>query len=177
MTVLTPIYGSEFLGFSYGFRPKRNQHQTLDALAFGSGKQRINWVLDWDFFQPGIPCVWQVRGADRPADDDDDQQRRFNVATAVFLLNPRKKWDKLTIAWAGEPGSRNSVRPPVMRPLRRKRKMGPARISLESLTPRPGIREQNRQHADAALQKRPGEPGRLTGQTSKDQDPFGLISV
>jgi len=37
VTVLTPIYESEFLGFSYGFRPKRNQHQALDALAFGIG--------------------------------------------------------------------------------------------------------------------------------------------
>jgi hypothetical protein len=33
VTILTPIYESEFLGFSYGFRPKRNQHQALDALA------------------------------------------------------------------------------------------------------------------------------------------------
>ena len=31
VTVLTPIYESEFLGFSYGFRPKRNQHPALDA--------------------------------------------------------------------------------------------------------------------------------------------------
>ena len=37
VAILTPIYESEFLGFSYGFRPKRNQHQALDALAFGSG--------------------------------------------------------------------------------------------------------------------------------------------
>jgi RNA-directed DNA polymerase len=36
------------LGFSYGFRPKHNQHQTLDALAFGIGKRRINLVLDCD---------------------------------------------------------------------------------------------------------------------------------
>ena len=43
VTVLTPIYESEFLGFSYGFRPKRNQHQALDALAVGIGKRRINW--------------------------------------------------------------------------------------------------------------------------------------
>ena len=46
VTVLTPIYESEFLGFSYGFRPKRNQHQALDA--FGIGKRRINRVLDCD---------------------------------------------------------------------------------------------------------------------------------
>ena len=33
VAILTPIYEAEFLGFSYGFRPKRNQHQALDALA------------------------------------------------------------------------------------------------------------------------------------------------
>jgi hypothetical protein len=46
VAILTPIYESEFLGFSYRFRPKRNQHQALDALAFGIGKPQINWVLD-----------------------------------------------------------------------------------------------------------------------------------
>ena len=48
MAILTPIYELEFLGFSYGFQPKRNQHQALDALAFVIGKRRINWVLDCD---------------------------------------------------------------------------------------------------------------------------------
>jgi RNA-directed DNA polymerase len=48
VAILTPIYEAEFLGFSYGFRPGRNQHQALDALAFGIGKRRINWVLDAD---------------------------------------------------------------------------------------------------------------------------------
>ena len=44
----------------YGFRPGRNQHQALDALAFGIGKRRINWVLDADirrvlrYGQPGL---------------------------------------------------------------------------------------------------------------------------
>ena len=36
VAILTPIYEAEFLGFSYGFRPKRSQHQALDALASGS---------------------------------------------------------------------------------------------------------------------------------------------
>ena len=45
VAILTPIYEAEFLGFSYGFRPERRQHQALDALAFGSGRRRINWVL------------------------------------------------------------------------------------------------------------------------------------
>jgi hypothetical protein len=31
--VLNAIYEEDFLGFSYGFRPKRGQHDALDALA------------------------------------------------------------------------------------------------------------------------------------------------
>jgi retron-type reverse transcriptase len=33
--VLNAIYEADFLGFSYGFRPGRNQHEALDALAVG----------------------------------------------------------------------------------------------------------------------------------------------
>src|SRR6478672_9340976 len=61
--ILTPIYEAEFLGFSYGFRPKRNQHQALDALAYGLGKRRINWVLDCDVqsFFDKVDQNWLVR--------------------------------------------------------------------------------------------------------------------
>jgi RNA-directed DNA polymerase len=63
VAILTPIYESEFLGFSYGFRPKRNQHQALDALAFGIGKRRINWVLDCDVqsFFDKVSRDWLIR--------------------------------------------------------------------------------------------------------------------
>ena len=33
--VLSAIYEEDFLGFSYGFRPKRSQHDALDALIVG----------------------------------------------------------------------------------------------------------------------------------------------
>ena len=33
--ILNCIYEEEFLGFSYGFRPKRGQHDALDALVVG----------------------------------------------------------------------------------------------------------------------------------------------
>src|SRR6202166_4165705 len=61
--ILTPIYEGEFLGFSYGFRPKRNQHQALDALAIGIGKRRINWVLDCDVqsFFDKVSQDWLIR--------------------------------------------------------------------------------------------------------------------
>jgi RNA-directed DNA polymerase len=46
--VLNTIYEPEFLGFSYGFRPGRSQHDALDALAAGIKRKKVNWVLDAD---------------------------------------------------------------------------------------------------------------------------------
>src|SRR6266852_2610545 len=46
--VLNAVYEADFLGFSYGFRPGRNPHQALDALAAGIYKKKVNWVLDAD---------------------------------------------------------------------------------------------------------------------------------
>ncbi len=46
--VLNAIYEEDFLGFSYGFRPQRNQHDALDALATGIQRKKVNWVLDAD---------------------------------------------------------------------------------------------------------------------------------
>jgi len=46
--VLNTIYEADFLGFSYGFRPGRSQHQALDALAVGILRRKVNWVLDAD---------------------------------------------------------------------------------------------------------------------------------
>ena len=46
--VLNAIYEEDFLGFSYGFRPGRGQHDALDALAVGIGRRKVNWILDAD---------------------------------------------------------------------------------------------------------------------------------
>jgi group II intron reverse transcriptase/maturase len=46
--VLNAIYETDFLGFSYGFRPERNQHNALDALYVGLNTKKVNWVLDID---------------------------------------------------------------------------------------------------------------------------------
>jgi RNA-directed DNA polymerase len=45
--VLEPIYEAEFVGFSYGFRPKRSAHDALDALAEAINR-KVGWVLDAD---------------------------------------------------------------------------------------------------------------------------------
>jgi RNA-directed DNA polymerase len=46
--VLNQIYEVDFLGFSYGFRPGRSQHDALDALWVGLTVKKVNWVLDAD---------------------------------------------------------------------------------------------------------------------------------
>jgi group II intron reverse transcriptase/maturase len=46
--VLNAIYEEDFLGFSYGFRPQRNQHDALDALMVGITTTRVNWILEVD---------------------------------------------------------------------------------------------------------------------------------
>jgi len=48
VTVLTPIYEADFLGFSYGFRPGRNRHRALDSLWMGLDWKKVSWVLDAD---------------------------------------------------------------------------------------------------------------------------------
>lgn len=46
--ILNQIYETDFVGFSYGFRPGRSQHQALDALTVGIERKRVNWILDLD---------------------------------------------------------------------------------------------------------------------------------
>lgn len=46
--VLNAIYEEDFLGFSYGFRPRRGQHDALDALAVGITRTKVGWILDAD---------------------------------------------------------------------------------------------------------------------------------
>lgn len=46
--VLQAIYEEDFLGFSYGFRPGRSQHDGLEAVAVGIQRRKVNWVLEVD---------------------------------------------------------------------------------------------------------------------------------
>jgi len=61
--VLNAIYETDFLGFSYGFRPGRSQHQALDALATGIERKKVNWVLDADIrgFYDAIDHGWMLK--------------------------------------------------------------------------------------------------------------------
>ena len=48
VAVLNAIYEEDFLGFSYGFRPRRGAHDALDALAVGIARKKVNYILDAD---------------------------------------------------------------------------------------------------------------------------------
>ena len=62
-TVLNQIWEEDFLGFSYGFRPGRSQHDALDALWVGIVRKKVNWVLDLDIrsFYDKLQHSWLIR--------------------------------------------------------------------------------------------------------------------
>lgn len=61
--VLNQIYEVDFLGFSYGFRPERGQHDALDALYVGITTQGVNYILDADIqsFFDSVNQQWLMR--------------------------------------------------------------------------------------------------------------------
>jgi len=61
--VLNAVYETDFLGFSYGFRPGRSQHNALDALYVGLLTKKVNWVLDADIrgFFDAIDREWLMK--------------------------------------------------------------------------------------------------------------------
>ena len=63
VTILNQIYEEDFLGFSYGFRPGRSQHQSLDALSYALLKEKVNYVLDADMrgFFDNLDKSWLIK--------------------------------------------------------------------------------------------------------------------
>jgi len=63
VTVLNMIYEEDFLGFSYGFRPGRSQHQALDALTVGIKSRGVSWIVDADIsaFFDEIDHDWMLK--------------------------------------------------------------------------------------------------------------------
>src|SRR3989441_3014600 len=63
VTILNQIYEEDFLGFSYGFRPGRSQHQALDALSYALLKKKVNYILDADIrgFFDNLDKGWMIK--------------------------------------------------------------------------------------------------------------------
>jgi len=63
VTVLSAVYETGFLGFSYGFGRGRGQHEALDALVVGIKSRKVNSILGVDMrsFFDGIDHGWMLR--------------------------------------------------------------------------------------------------------------------
>lgn len=63
MEVLQAIHEPDFMGFSYGFRPERGQHDALDALQTALYRKQVNWILDADIrkFFDSMDHTWTLR--------------------------------------------------------------------------------------------------------------------
>src|ERR671922_1188409 len=90
-TVLNQIYEEDFLGFSYGFRPGRSQHDALDALWVGIMRKKVNWILDADIrgFFDNLSHEWIVKFL----------QHRIGDRRILRLV---KKWLKAGVSEEGE---------------------------------------------------------------------------
>jgi RNA-directed DNA polymerase len=69
--VLSAIHEEDFLGFSYGFRPNRSQHEALDAVIVGISSKKVNYILDADIrsFFTEVSQQWVVRFLDHRIGD------------------------------------------------------------------------------------------------------------
>jgi len=61
--VLNAIYETDFVGFSYGFRPGRSPHDAVNALYAGIMTRSVSWVLDADIrgFFDAIDHEWLMK--------------------------------------------------------------------------------------------------------------------
>ena len=109
VAVLNAIYETEFLGFSYGFRPGRSQHNALDALNVGLMKRQVNWVLDADIrgFFEAISHEWLVKFVEHRIGDG---PARHTPDPEMVEGGRARKWDVDT-AGRRDPAGRQCVAP------------------------------------------------------------------
>jgi group II intron reverse transcriptase/maturase len=90
-TVLESIYEQDFVGFSYGYRPRRSSHQALDALFVGISRRKVNWIVDADIrgFFDNISHEWLMKFMEHRIAD-----RR--------MLRLMKKWLRAGVSEDGE---------------------------------------------------------------------------
>lgn len=95
--ILNQIYETDFLGFSYGFRPGRSQHNALDALSVALTQCKVSWVLDADIrsFFDTLDHGWVMKFLEHRVAD-----RRLLRLVAKWLragVSEEGKWSRTTV--------------------------------------------------------------------------------
>jgi hypothetical protein len=95
--VLSSIYEEEFLGFSYGFRPKRGQHDCLDV-ARGRDHRKARELYSRCGRSRSVRVGWSVSSGDRDfnIDPPTPSYAIMRRATALPRREPRARQG---IAW------------------------------------------------------------------------------
>jgi RNA-directed DNA polymerase len=114
--VLNGVWETDFLGFSYGYRPGRSAHMALDALAVGIQTKKVSWLLDADirgffdtldhewlvkFVEPGTRL--RVRGQTRRAAHPEMAERRRDGRRQTRGTGTRNAAGREHLAPAGQP--------------------------------------------------------------------------
>jgi RNA-directed DNA polymerase len=87
--ILQNIYEVDFLGFSYGFRPGKSQHDALDALSVAISGKRVNWVLDADIegFFDTIDHEWLMKFLEHRIGDRRERVSRERVSPRMVTFS------------------------------------------------------------------------------------------
>jgi RNA-directed DNA polymerase len=95
--ILNAIYEQDFAGFSYGFRPGRNQHQALDALWMGITRRKVGWILDADIqsFFDTIDHGWMMKFLEHRVADP--RMLRLIQKWLRAGVSEDGKWSKTTV--------------------------------------------------------------------------------
>ena len=120
ITLLHQIYEADFVGFSYGFRPGRNQHDALDAVWVGLLRKKVNWVLDADIrsFFDGISHEWMVKFVEHRIGGDWKRSRRSprQFPTLPGVFRPRVDRDPRRLGPGGNGTLRKFAPPSSLEP-------------------------------------------------------------
>jgi group II intron reverse transcriptase/maturase len=95
--VMGAVYETDFIGFSYGFRPGRSQHNALDAVSVAINRKKVSWVLDADIrgFFDTIDHGWLVKFVEHRIADQRVVRHVKKWLNAGVLEDGTRRWSEV----------------------------------------------------------------------------------
>jgi len=136
--VLNQIWEEDFLGFSYGFRRGRSQHEALDALCVGITSKKVNFIFDADVrsFFDEVSQEWLVRFLEHRIGDE-RVIRALHISEASAAGRPEALLPRLGNLRLGQPQHAALARPGVAADQHRAALV--ARVERQQLDVAPGL--------------------------------------